>query len=78
MISVPMMEAMMVARNTAPHSIPVWLRMLGFTAMIYAIVKKVVRPAMISVETVVPLSLSLKNFSKVKLLPFPSLGFIAA
>jgi len=33
---------------------------------------------MISVETVVPLSLSLKNFSKVKLLPFPSLGFIAA
>ena len=36
---------------------------LGLTKMIYAIAKKVVNPAMISVFTVVPCSFSLKNFS---------------
>ena len=35
---------------------PVWLSMLGFTKMMYDMAKKVVRPAMISVETVVPFS----------------------
>ena len=72
MISVPMIEAMIVARKTAPHSIPDWLSTLGFTAIIYAMVKKVVSPAITSVETFVPFSSSLKNFSIV----FPFLFFM--
>ena len=58
-----MTEAMIVARKTAPDGIPVSERMAGFTKMIYAIAKKVVRPAMISVLGVVPYFLRLKSFS---------------
>ena len=32
-ISVPQIDAIIVARNTAPHSIPVWLSRLGATTM---------------------------------------------
>ena len=57
------MAAMIVARKTAPHSIPVADSTDGLTEMIYAIAKKVVMPAVISVDTVVLFSFSLKNFS---------------
>jgi len=60
---VPKKEAIAVAVNMAPLSIPAALRMFGFTARIYAIVIKVVIPAIISVFTSVPFSFSLKNFS---------------
>ena len=33
MIKVPIMEAIMVARKTAPHSIPVWLKIDGLTTI---------------------------------------------
>lgn len=59
MTSVPTTAEMMVARNTAPHSIPAWLRIDGLTAIMYAIVKKVVSPAMISFGTVEPFALIL-------------------
>ena len=58
-----MIAAMMVARNTPPHGMPVWLRIWGLTTMMYAMAKNVVRPARISVETVVPFSFKWKNFS---------------
>ena len=57
------MAAMMVARNTPPHGIPVCDRICGLTMMIYDIAKNVVRPAMTSVDTVVPFSFRWKNFS---------------
>ena len=57
------MAAMMVARNTPPHGIPVEDRICGLTMMMYDIAKNVVRPAMTSVDTVVPFSLRWKNFS---------------
>ena len=63
MTNVPMIDAMMVARKTAPHSMPDWERILGFTKRMYAMAKKVVKPAMISVRTFVPFSFSLKNLS---------------
>ena len=62
-------EASAVAVNTEPASIPVAPSTLGFTARIYAMVINVVSPAITSVLTSVPRSLSLKNFSIVS--PFP-------
>lgn len=46
----PTIVAIIVAKNTPLKSIPVWLRTLGFKMMIYAIVKKVVKPARVSVK----------------------------
>ena len=45
------------------HGIPVEDRICGLTMMMYDIAKNVVRPAMTSVDTVVPFSLRWKNFS---------------
>ena len=60
MANIPMAEAMQVARKTPFHrslpSAPKAVRRLGFRAMMYAMVMKVVSPAMISVRTVVLLS----------------------
>ena len=53
-----------VAAKIASLGIPEAERMLGFTARIYAIAKKVVMPATTSVLTLVPFSLSLNSFSK--------------
>ena len=64
----PIADASAVAVKIAPVSIPVAPRMLGLTARIYAMVMKVVRPAMTSVFTSVPCSFSLKKFSIVYLL----------
>ena len=61
---VPMKPAMAVAVKTAALSMPVVLMILGLTARIYAIVIKVVIPAMISVLAVVPLSLRWKILSR--------------
>ena len=50
-------EAMQVARNTPfqrAEPVSKLVRRLGFSAMMYAMVMKVVRPARISVRTVVP------------------------
>ena len=55
-----------VAVKTLPKSIPAAERIIGLTARIYAMVMKVVIPAMISVLTVVFLSFSLKIFSNKK------------
>ena len=49
----------MVATNIPPHGIPVSDNILGFTNIMYAIVKKVVTPAIISVLTFVPFSFNL-------------------
>ena len=54
---------MMVARNTPPHGMPVCDRICGLTMMMYDMAKNVVRPATISVDTVVPFSFRWKNFS---------------
>ena len=62
---VPIPEAIQVARNTAfQRGVPTaqFVRMFGFSAIIYAIVIKVVRPASTSVFTFVPFSLSLNIF----------------
>ncbi|OPZ83505.1 MAG: hypothetical protein BWY74_04437 [Firmicutes bacterium ADurb.Bin419] len=61
--SVPITAARMVATKTAPLSIPVFSNIVGFTKMTYAIVTKVVSPAISSVLTFVPCSLSLNSFS---------------
>ena len=53
MQAVPMNDARAVARSTAVGSMPVDPRMLGLTARMYAIVIKVVIPAITSVFTVV-------------------------
>ena len=52
-INVPITAAMIVAVNTAPKSMPVPSveRIAGFTTVMYAIVKNVATPAMISVFT---------------------------
>lgn len=63
MHAVPMKDAMAVAVNTAPASMPAALRIVGLTMRIYAIVINVVRPARISVLSVVLFSFSLNNFS---------------
>src|SRR5699024_10916488 len=54
-----------VASNTAVASIPASLKILGFTANIYAIVINVVIPAIISVFTLVLFSFNLNNFSNI-------------
>ena len=74
MTSVPAMAAMMVARNTPPHGIPVCDSICGLTMMMYDIAKNVVRPAMTSVDTVVPFSLRWKNFSIFPYLYFSWVG----
>ena len=59
MHTVPMALAIQVARNTPFHSgVPTakLVSRLGFRAMMYAMVMKVVSPARISVLTVVPFS----------------------
>ena len=66
--SVPAKAERIVARNTAFHRgcpplAPNPVSKLGLSAMMYAMVIKVDRPAMISVFTLVPFSFSLKNFS---------------
>ncbi len=61
--TVPKKDASAVASSTAFASIPEAERILGFTARIYAMVIKVVIPAITSVFTFVPFSFSLKNFS---------------
>lgn len=62
--AVPINEARQVASSTAVGFMPASLRILGFTARIYAIVIKVVIPAVISVFTLVLFSFSLnKRFS---------------
>ena len=68
------MAAMMVARNTPPHGIPVCDSICGLTMMMYDIAKNVVRPAMTSVDTVVPFSLRWKNFSIFPYLYFSWVG----
>ena len=61
---IPIKDAIQVAKNTPFHrfcpSAPKLVRRFGFRAMIYAIVINVVKPAMISVFTVVWFSLILK------------------
>ena len=49
--------------KTIMDGIPVEDRICGLTMMMYDIAKNVVRPAMTSVDTVVPFSLRWKNFS---------------
>jgi hypothetical protein len=53
---VPITVARIVARKAAPKSIPASDRMAGLTAIINAIVRKVLAPARISVVGVVPWS----------------------
>ena len=57
-----------VAINTPCMSIPVSLNIAGFTINIYAIAKKIVIPAMISVFTSVLFSLNLKKASNLDIL----------
>ena len=81
MTNIPTAEAIHVARNTPFHSAfvpsaPNPVRRFGLRAMMYAIVMNVVRPARISVLTVVLFCLSLKIFSNI-FLPF-LLSFFAA
>ena len=64
MINVAKAAEIAVAAKIASFGIPAAERIFGFTARIYAIARKVVIPATISVLTVVPFSLSLNNFSK--------------
>ena len=52
-------DAIAVAENTLPKSMPADDRMDGLTASMYAIVINTVMPAVTSVSTSVPLSLSL-------------------
>ena len=68
MNSVPKNAETAVAVNTAAESIPAADRMFGLTARMYTIDRKVVTPAMTSVRTSVPFSLSLKYFS-IKIAP---------
>ncbi len=58
-----------VAINTPLKSIPVLFMSAGLTITMYIIVTKVVMPAMISVDRVVPLSLNLKNLFSTKYPP---------
>ena len=56
-------EPMQVAVIAAFKGIPACTKIAGLTAIIYAIAKNVVRPALHSCETEEPLSLALKNVS---------------
>ncbi len=55
-INVPITAAIIVAVNTAPNAMPVPSveSIAGLTTVMYAIVRNVATPAMISVLTVVP------------------------
>lgn len=64
MMSVAIAEVRAVVVNKAPLSIPVTLKIAGLTARIYAIVKKVDSPAMISVRMVVFSGLKPRYFCK--------------
>lgn len=59
----PMAEATQVAIITAVKSIPVICSILGFTKIMYDMAKKVVKPAIISVRTLVLFSFNLKTRS---------------
>lgn len=59
-------EMRTVVENNAPLSMPVAERMLGLMARIYAMVKNVVNPAIISVFTLV--SLGLRPNSRVSMI----------
>jgi hypothetical protein len=61
-----MADASAVAVKIAPLSMPEAERIPGLTARMYAMVMNVVMPAMISVRTSVPCSLSLNSFSIIK------------
>jgi hypothetical protein len=63
--------AMQVAKITpeAGSPVPSVARMEGLTKMMYAIVMKVVRPAMTSVRRFVPRSENLKKLSKISYPP---------
>ena len=61
MQQVPTNDAIAVAMKTPPCGIPLAPRMLGLTARMYTIARKVVRPAIISRPTVVLFSFSLKK-----------------
>ena len=65
MINVPTTAAIIVAVNTAPNSMPEpsVLKIAGFTTVMYAIVKKVARPAITSLRTVVPAFFRPNRFS---------------
>ena len=66
MQAVPTAEARHVATNTAFHRaepVAKFVSRLGFRAMIYAMVMKVVSPATISVFTEVPFSFKRNSFS---------------
>ena len=67
MQNVPSADARHVTTTSASKSIPVLLRMPGFTNMIYDIVTKVVMPARISVMNVLPFSRILNNDISVSL-----------
>jgi hypothetical protein len=56
--SVAIIDASAVAVKTPPKSIPAFWRVRGWTMRIYAIVRKVVTPAITSVLTSVPWALS--------------------
>ena len=70
MHSVPRQDARAVASRTAVVSMPVEPSTLGFTARMYAMVIKVVIPAMTSVFTVVLCSDSLNMRSNIVFPPF--------
>ena len=68
--SVPVMEASAVAVNTAPAGMPSSrLNILGFTARMYDMVRKVVIPASISVRSVVTDGSNPKIFFSIFLQP---------
>ena len=67
---VPINDASAVAMSTAVLSIPAAASMVGLTARMYAIVIKVVIPAMTSVLAVVLFSFSLNHFSNIFFLLF--------
>ena len=61
MISVAKQAEIAVAVNMLAAFMPLWLKIEGFTAKMYAIDKNVTQPAKISVFTFVLCSFSLKN-----------------
>ena len=73
MQNIPIAEAIQVTMKTLFHSEEQTSKLVcrvGFRAMMYPIVMKVVRPAISSVRTVEPFSLRLKSFSVCLFSPF--------
>jgi hypothetical protein len=68
MMAVPSAADKQVATNTALKSMPVSDKIAGLTNTIYAIVRKVVKPAITSVLTFVLCSFSLKKESSMNVL----------